>query len=477
LPPRLLPPTVSARLERPSAIAPPRLASETTSSSRGRAASLATGLLYVVAAWLPLQYLFTRTLRLLPLPFIWLDDAALVLAAALALLAAAVGGTGRLRSPLDRPVAACAAAGIASAAWNGVSPLHLALALRGPLQPVLAFYALWWLCPPRRHLVGLGSVSLAFALAQVPVAVAQFAATWAAPSRDLVFGTFWIGASNSMAYYLLFFALPLLGAAAASSDRKALAAAAALGVPIALSGSRGAILLLPLLALVAAWPPARAFSTHVRLPGRGWRIGVRGAWALIPVASSLLLALAAFHALKPPPDGAEVAGELSPRRLWIEAWDHERGMGRLWYARWMAERVAAGGPASVALGVGPSRFSSSAGAWLRAPLLEEATRGGHSPIVPGQLVATASEYGLAGLAAFGWLSLAGIAAARRGWRAAPDGAAGGLRRGVYAASLFLVLGTPLENVWELPHVATVAWAGIAWCVLSADARTGVQRPA
>jgi hypothetical protein len=83
-----------------------------------------------------------------------------------------------------------------------------------------------------------------------------------------------------------------------------------------------------------------------------------------------------------------------------------------------------------------------------------------------------------GLAAFGWLVAAGAAAAWRGWRAVPDGAAGGLRRGVFAASLFLVVGTPLENVWELPHVAIPAWAGIAWCALAPEARRPArQRPA
>jgi hypothetical protein len=145
-------------------------------------------------------------------------------------------------------------------------------------------------------------------------------------------------------------------------------------------------------------------------------------------------------------------------------------MGRLYYSGWIAERMAARGPAALGLGVGPSRFSSSAGAWLRAPLLEEATRGGHSPIIPGQVIATLSEYGLLGGATFAWLVLAGVALAWRAWRAAPDGLPGGLRRGVFAAALFLVVGTPLENVWELPHVAWLAWAGIAWAGLSVQRR-------
>ena len=420
---------------------------------------MAWALLYVVAAWLPLQYLPTRSLHLLPLPFIWIDDAALVTAASLAFAAAWRRERRWPRTPLDVPVMACLAAGTLSAAVNHVGPAHLALALRGPLEPVLCFYALWLLRPRRRQLAGLAALSLALALLQVPVTLVQFLVTRGAMSRDLVYGTFWIGASNSIAYYLLYFVLPLLGAAAARPERRgALLAAAALMVPFVLASSRGALLLLPCLALVAVWP---ALRRHPRALG--------GVGAL---AAAALLGLALFYAFKPAIEGSELSGELSPRRFWLEQWNRERGMGRLYYARWIAERMVERGPATLAFGVGPARFSSSAGAWLRAPLLEEATRGGHSPIIPGQLIATVSEYGLVGAAAFAWLVAAGLALAWRGWRRAPQGVAGGLRRGAFAAALFLAAGTVLENVWEVPHVAMLAWAGIAWCGLAWRDPTG-----
>ncbi len=430
---------------------------------RGRAARVALGLLYVVAFWLPLQYLPTRTLHVLPLGFIWLDDAALVAAAAIAFALAATGDRARLRTPLDLPVAACVAAGIASAALNRVSPAHLVLGLRGPLQPVLAFYALWHLRLPPRHLARLAAVSLALALLQVPVTLVQFLLTRTSMSRDLVYGTFWVGASNSIAYYLLFFILPLLGLAAARPERRrALFAAAALLVPFVLASSRGALLLLPLLVVVATWPVLRR------------RPRALGGVAGLAVVAGLGLAL--FYAYKPDIEGHEIAGELSPRRFYIEQWNRDKGMGRLYYSRWIALRMAARGPATLALGLGPSRFSSSAGSYLRPPLLDEATRGGHSPIIPGQLTATFSEYGLAGLAAFGWLVATGILLARRSWAADPDSAEAGLRRGLYAAALFLVLGTVMENVWELPHVAVLAWAGIAWCAVDLRPSLSVARP-
>ncbi len=412
---------------------------------------LATALLYLVAFWLPLQYLPTRTLHVLPLAFIWLDDVALAGAVALGALLAWRRHPARLRSPLDVPVALCIAAGVASAVVNHVSPGHLLLALRGPLEPVLAFYVIWLLRPPRRHLLALAALSLGLALLQVPVTLAQFALTRSDMSRDLVFGTFWIGASNSMAFYLLFFLLPLVALAAARPERRApLYAAAALMVPFVLSSSRGALLILPLLVLAAVWP-------QLRRPA-----GLSGLAALVLAAA---VGLGLFYAYKPVIEGSEDARELSPRRFWIEQWNRDRGMGRLYYARWIGERMAARGGPALALGVGPSRFSSSAGAFLRAPLLDEATKGGHSPIIPGQLLATVSEYGLLGALPFLWLMAAGIGLAHGAWKGSPSGEAGAVRRGLFAASLFLLAGTVLENVWELPHVAMLAWAGIAWCAL------------
>ena len=429
--------------------------------TRGVVARIALALLYVVAFWLPLQYLPTRALHLLPLGFIWLDDAALVLAALLAFALAATGDRARLRTPLDLPLAACVAVGVASAAMNRVSPAHLVLGLRGPLQHVLAFYALWLLRPPRRHLVRLAGLSLALALLQVPVTLVQFLATRTAMSRDLVYGTFWAGASNSIAYYLLFFILPLLGLAAARPEqRRALAAAGALLVPFVLASSRGTLLVLPFLALFATWPVLRE---------RPRALGGVAGLALVGA-----LGLGLFYAYKPAIEGHEIAGELSPRRFYIEQWNRDKGMGRLYYARWIAERMAARGPATLALGVGPSRFSSSAGSYLRPPLLDEATAGGHSPMIPGQLVATFSEYGFLGLLAFGWLVASGILLARRSWAADPGAPDAGLRRGLYAATLFLAVGTPLENVWELPHVAVLAWAAVGWGAISLERRERLE---
>jgi hypothetical protein len=402
---------------------------------------LGVAMLYLVAFWLPLQYLPTRTLGLLPLGFVWVDDFALLVAALLGAAHALRVGPSRLRSSLWAPLVGCAAVGIASALANGVGGQATVLCLRGPLQPVLAYFALKTLEPSLRDLRRLGLLCLGLALLQAPVAAVQFAVTRDEMSRDFVFGTFWKGASNSMAYYLFFFILPL--AALASEGRRwALSLAAVLLVPFVLASSRGAYLCLPPLLIVAIWPALRARR--------------RTLYGLAALGAAAAIAFGLFYAYKPKIEGSEIAGELNPWRLVIEQFDRQKGMGRLYYARWAGERMAERGLPGELLGLGPAAFSSAAGAYLGAPLLAEATRGGHSPIVPGQLIAIGSELGLAGLLAFGWLVLAGL-------RNAGGASRAGLTRGLFAATLFLIPGTVLENVWELPHVATLAWAAVALC--------------
>src|SRR5207244_5787896 len=130
--------------------------------------------------------------------------------------------------------------------------------------------------------------------------------------------------------------------------------------------------------------------------------------------------------------GSALDPELSPVRLLNEQLDPKGGMGRVYYLGYLYDLFHREGIASFWMGLGPSRFSSSSGAFLGARLLGEATRGAHAQVIPSQLIATLSEYGLLGLAAFGWLVLRALrvmrAAARRagtpGWRGFAEGAVG-----------------------------------------------------
>jgi len=412
--------------------------------------------LSVIAVWVPLQYLPTRQYRILPTAAVWLDDGLLLL---LAVVAAVLAWRcpERVRVPLNLPLLAFLAVSIASAVWNGSSLIQLVLGLRALLQCVVLYYVIVLLRVPARDLVRLATVTVALAALQAPFAVYQFASTFRLMSRDEVFGTMWRGASNSLAYFLLMVMLPLAGFWIRQPERRwPLAALAAMLVPFVFCSSRGAYYLAPIVGVAALWQPLRV-----------------NRWLCAALAFGVVLTLSLFaiyYALKPRSYGSEVSAELSPIRVWREQLDPKGGMGRLYYLQYLVGLFRREGWATALIGLGPASFSSTSGAFLGAPLLAEATRGAHSPIIPSQLVATLAEFGLLGLVAFSWAVMRGIgvlrAAARQlqgpGWRGFAEGASG--------AGLLFLLAVPLDNVWELQFVAYYFWGmvGAATLALRSD---------
>jgi hypothetical protein len=399
--------------------------------------------LYAIAVWVPLQYLLTRQYELLPRNAVWLDEALLVLLAFPAVIAA-LKRPERARSPLTLPLTAFLAVALASAAYNRADLVELVLGLRAPLQCVVLAYVILLLEIPARNLARLGAITVALAALQAPFAVQQLAATYELVSRDEVVGTMWRGASNSLAYFLLMIMLPLAGYwLRRPRPRWPLAALAAMMIPFVFSSSRGAYYLAPVVVIATFWGQLR---NHRRL-----HLLLAGA----VVFSAALFAI--YYGFKPTSPGSEVDAELSPRRVVREQLDHQGAMGRLYYLRWAADLLRGRGAPAVLLGVGPARFSSTSGAYLGAPLLAEATKGAHSSIIPSQLIATLSEFGVLGLAALSLAVVQGIGLLRAAARRLPEAGWRGWAEGAVGAGLFFVLATPLDNVWELQHVAYYFW--------------------
>jgi len=412
-------------------------------SLRQVAAGLPLAALYAIAVWVPLQYLPTRQFELLPRPAVWLDEALLVVLAGFA-TAAAVRWPVRVRLPVALPLAGFVVIALASSVYNRTSLVELVLGLRAPLQCVVLAFVVVALDVPEKHLARLAAITVALAVLQAPFAVQQLAATHDLVSRDEVVGTMWRGASNSMAYFLVIVMLPLAGYwLRRPRPRWPLAALAAMMIPLVFSSSRGTYYLAPVAIVVAFWGQLRHnHRLHLLLAGT----------ALLAAAL-----FAVYYGVKPTSPGSEVDAELSPQRIIREQLDPKGAMGRLYYLRYAAELLVRRGGAAVLLGVGPARFSSTSGAYLGAPLLAEATRGAHAPVIPSQLIATLAEFGLLGLAALGLAFMAGVwilyrAAAvltEPGWRGWAEGAVG--------AGAFVLFAAPLDNVWELQHVAYYFW--------------------
>jgi len=399
--------------------------------------------LYAIAIWIPLQYLPTRQIELLPRAAVWFDEVLLVVLAGFAAVLAC-RRPARARLPVILPLAGFLTVAVASSIYNHTSLTELVLGLRAPLQCVMLAFVVVMLDVPDRHLAKLAGITVALGVLQAPFAIQQLAATHGLVSRDEVVGTMWRGASNSMAYFLVVLMLPLAGYwLRCPRPRWPLAALAAMMIPLVFSSSRGAYYLAPVAILAAFWGQLRHNRRLHLLLGGG---------ALLAAAL-----FAIYYGVKPRSPGSEVDPELSPRRIVREQLDPKGAMGRLYYLRYTSELLVHRGSVAVLLGVGPARFSSTSGCFLGAPLLVEATRGAHAPVIPSQLIATLAEFGLLGLATMGLAVVAGVWSLRRaalllanpGWRGWAEGAVG--------AGAFVLLAAPLDNVWELQHVAYYFW--------------------
>ena len=415
-------------------------------SLRQVAAGLPLAALYAIAVWVPLQYLATRQFELVPRPAVWLDEALLVVLTGFAMVAA-FKRPARLRLPIVLPLLGFLAVAVASSIYNRTSLIELVLGLRAPLQCVLLAFIVVVLDVPDRHLGRLAVITVALAVLQAPFAILQLDATHGLMSRDEVVGTMWRGASNSLAYFLLIVMLPLAGYwLRRPRPRWPLAALAAMMIPFVFSSSRGAYYLAPVAIVAAFW-------------GQLWH----NRRFHLALAGALLLAGALFlvyYGVKPRSPGSEVNAELSPRRVVMEQLDPKGAMGRLYYLSYAAKLLVRRGAPAVLLGVGPARFSSTSGSYLGAPLLAEATRGAHAQVIPSQLIATLTEFGLLGLATLMAAVVAGVGVLRRaalrlaepGWR--------GWAEGAFGAGVFVLLAVPVDNVLELQHVAYYFWGTV-----------------
>jgi len=424
---------------------------------RRLAAGVPSGALVAIAAWVPLQYLPTRQFKLLPRAAVWTDEALLLLLAGLAAVAA-WRRPSQGRMPVLLPLSAFVAIAVVSAIVNGTSLVELTLGLRAPLQCALLAFVLALLDVPRRDLARLAAITVALGALQAPFAIWQLAATHDLVSRDEVVGTMWRGASNSLAYFLFIVMLPLAGYwLRRPRPRWPLAALAAMMIPFVFCSSRGAYYLAPVVIVVTFWDQLR---TNRRLQGL--------------LAGAVLLAavlFAVFYAVKPQSPGSEIDGEVSPSRIVREQLDPRGAMGRLYYFRYLTELLWNRGTSAVLVGVGPARFSSTSGAYLGAPLLAEATRGAHSPIIPSQIIATLAEFGVLGLAALGLAVVAGVQTLRRAATTLHDPGLRGWAEGAVGAGLFFLLATPLDNVWELQHVAYYFWGMVGAATVELRRRT------
>jgi hypothetical protein len=209
-------------------------------------------MVYLLCLWIPVQYWVTKELGLLPVFFVWCDEALVVLLAATLVLQRLQRRRPWVVTPIDLPLVAFVLMAIVSIILNRVPPLIAALGLRDLLQYVVVFYGLATLpLTPKwdRHWL---RIVFAAGLIQAPIALVQAlsyfrlsTARIAEGNYDMSVGTFGPSGGDMVAYFIVFLLFLLLGRARLG-DRSGLVLLPVLLVPFVISTSRLCFLFLPI---------------------------------------------------------------------------------------------------------------------------------------------------------------------------------------------------------------------------------------
>lgn len=384
-----------------------------------------------------LQYVPTRAIPLLPQQAVLLDDLILVGIVARVIADLALSRV-RVRLWIWMPLVALAAVSAASSFANHVDAVVAANALRSLLLPMgLVPAAAVYLRTPNDRLAVL-DVVVTIAVVNAAVACIQWLSNPASP--DVAWGLFGKGGANGSGFLSLI-GLVLALVAPWSFRRRSLAMTV-LGAGLLVSSARAAILVAPVVLLIAGW---RSVSgTRARR-----------------VASVLLVLLLTFGVLfYYRSAGRSLGDELNPATLLAGQQTAGQG-GRLLYLRavpavWSSRDLA------VLWGVGPGGYTSFVGMNRLAPAFVSQARVRTDSLTgyafpDMQWTALLGEYGLLGTLAATLLVLLPIVHARRLSHASAASADAALGISMSALLLVWIAGLTAVNLMEYGPVAIPLW--------------------
>ncbi len=282
------------------------------------------------------------------------------------------------------------------------------------------------------------------------LALLQFPSAAIAGNPDLVVGTFGSGGANVLGLFCLV-GVPYVLSVEWLRPSRAIALALMLSIPIVLSSSRVAMLLLPLVWLVVYWSKIRA-------------VGPRLLLALVSVLLAVgTLSVYAAATGRSPADEFDL-GVITRGQVEVRAGN----VPRLAYFSYLVAPLNSR-PWGWIIGLGPGQFASGYAISRSAPNAEALvsrlrvtatgyTSGGYTYLdgeipVTSQIVSTLSEYGLVGLLCYAAIPVMVLLRARRSRvRTA--------RVFIWVAAGATLFGSVWANLWELQ-----VWA-IVWCMLS-----------
>ena len=351
--------------------------------------------LQIAVIWIFIQYFFTRTIKVLPQPAVWGDEACLFGLLLGSILASFLNGSAIMqRVPAGRPLLAFMAIGIISGWINQLPFNNVLLGLRGMVQPAL-FYVVFINTPFDEKLFRRIMKSMqALVLIQCPLVMYQVATFHEGLDyaiEDAGFGTFGFGTANMLGWLILTFVFHFgfFAKAGQMTGRQTTAVFFFMIVTWFLNSARVTILLSgPLFAFV---------MMKGKLPK--WKKGLFLGCSIIGGGMVLMLAAMIFG------DELFPTSKEGVEELWEAQATDKSGGGRIFYLLDTQEMAHRHAPFPY-IGMGPGGYSSYAGFTLKAPLLKK--RLGHDIDKPTtgfapDLIAVSGEYGLIGLAVWYWV--------------------------------------------------------------------------
>lgn len=396
--------------------------------------------LWFIGVWIHFQHLLTHDLGLIPRAGTWLDEGILLLLL-IRMIFVVIRRNKWFRTPVEPLFWAFLSLGIVSSLANRVQPVHAVLGLRSLLQYIVFFYIVLNSGFKEIDLKIFVQILFTIVLLQVPVAFAQFLRTRSAFEPDRVYGTLALGWGNHLGLYLAAFVCLFLGIYRITKTRRYLIASLLSGFGMVLTSSRAALwFLLPCLLFMFG----RELLARPALFAR-----------VISILVVIAVSIGVYYAEKP---GGLEAGlqEIKPDQLFREQMDIYYSPGRIRYLiiGWELLWTEAASPL---IGVGPSRFSSGAGDYLRAPLLERVTYGAYSTKIPSQIVAIGVEYGMLGLIIAVGMYFVLIVQNEWLFRSLSDPFWKGIALGMRGLLILALLGAWTENIWEVQPFAYIPW--------------------
>lgn len=421
-------------------------------------------------------YWFTTDVRILPDGAKFAKELLLVVLFSRALATACVERT-FWHTPIDKWLFAFVILAVISGIANAVSPIVIALAMRGLFQYALVFYTLIWL---RRHWTRsffgtLMTVAIALALLQLPVGVWQFVSEVRSGiltgAGDSFRGTLGESGANLVGLFTLPFLFYILSRMFDSQEWtwKNIVLALALALVMIISSSRMAwfcagvgILMLWAFRLVRSWRMLLLLAVFLLI---GIVVLDRSVTALADVDPRLAT--------------LTVAALVSPEGIVGAITTPGYGIGLTAWGALAVDQVLRHAPVPL-LGLGPGSGGSSVAVQLQMPVYMhyfydafDLVARGLPPHVPTQVLQTGIEYGPLGVFLLFGIAIEFYLLARKARRLRRDPFLTALGAALTVQVLVMVLVSFKDGIWEQQAVAMWLWllGGIVFVELRKVGRT------